>query len=141
MRKLLETHIGGIKCDAPGCGWHEDSVEWDDMHVEIAAWLNKPCPKCGANLLTEADANTVVTWYKFSSIVNKYFGWLPQIPPIVLVFIVGLFIGANFGSNGMVLFTVLVFGVYYKMNPPEEEKGYTHSIEMDGSGKMKFKKK
>lgn len=41
----------GIKCDAPGCGFRDDSVPFR----EIPLWHNEPCPWCGANLLTDAD--------------------------------------------------------------------------------------
>jgi hypothetical protein len=123
MRKLLKTNIEGIKskppaCDAPGCGWDDsDNINWDgddmdDVRPIIANWLNKPCPKCGANLLTEADAKTFLAWCKFSSIVNKYFGWFLQIPSVFPAFIVGLFVGTNFGSNGLVLFMGFVFVVF-----------------------------
>jgi hypothetical protein len=148
MRKIIETQIGGIKCDAPGCGWrcpsrwHDDTVEWNDVHAAVATWLNKPCPDCGANLLTEADARVAISWYKYTELINKYLGWLPQIPVVSVGFLVGLFIGANFGSNGMVIFMILALGAYYKFNPPkEEEPSVSHTIQMNGTGKMKFVRK
>ena len=41
-----------LKCDAAGC----DHVE--DVDVIVAEMVGKPCPKCGANLLTAEDWNT-----------------------------------------------------------------------------------
>ncbi|MEH7827631.1 hypothetical protein [Gemmobacter denitrificans] len=38
-----------LKCDADGCDHREDVPEI------TADMIGKPCPKCGANLLTEAD--------------------------------------------------------------------------------------
>ena len=41
--------IKGIKCDS--CDYHDDSVEYKDY----PSWINKHCPKCNANLLTQED--------------------------------------------------------------------------------------
>ena len=52
--KLIEMKVGGIKCD---------SCDWADMTVIVSdyeKYLNMPCPKCGANLLTEADYSTTM---------------------------------------------------------------------------------
>ena len=38
-----------LRCDATGC----DHVE--DVGAITAEMVDKPCPKCGANLLTKAD--------------------------------------------------------------------------------------
>ena len=46
---------GGIKCDNPNC----DYINPDVKISEYEDWLNKPCPKCGANLLTEEDYGKV----------------------------------------------------------------------------------
>lgn len=46
---MSEYIINGIKCD---------SCDWDDMSVRYEnykEWLNRPCPECGANLLTRSD--------------------------------------------------------------------------------------
>jgi len=44
-------NISGIKCDSLTCDYCDDNV-----HVNgYEDWLNKPCPKCGSNLLTQAD--------------------------------------------------------------------------------------
>ena len=39
------THIVGIKCDAPGCGWKNMTFEWKDVEAEVKTWLNHPCPQ------------------------------------------------------------------------------------------------
>lgn len=41
----------GLKCDNPTCDWRDDKVTPNDYEQ----WLNKPCPDCGENLLTETD--------------------------------------------------------------------------------------
>ncbi len=43
--------VCGIKCDAKGCDYCDPTV----LIEELEDWLNKPCPKCNANLLTEED--------------------------------------------------------------------------------------
>ena len=47
--------LGAIKCDVPHCNYRNETVALDDYRD----WLNKPCPVCGANLLTEADLKTL----------------------------------------------------------------------------------
>lgn len=41
----------GIKCDSEKCDYYDETV----LHSELEAWINKPCPKCGENLLTLED--------------------------------------------------------------------------------------
>lgn len=45
-----------LKCDAPGCD-HSENVE-----AITADMVGRPCPKCGSNLLTEAD------WTMYSTV-------------------------------------------------------------------------
>lgn len=42
---------GGLKCDNQSCGWIDPSIKVEDYKD----WVNKPCPECGENLLTEED--------------------------------------------------------------------------------------
>lgn len=50
--ELLQQHGNpGIHCDNPNCDFSDLSVTME----ETSQWLNKPCPKCGENLLTEED--------------------------------------------------------------------------------------
>ena len=62
----VDYKIGGIKCDNPDCDFKDMTVEFKDY----SAWLNKPCPKCGANLLTQADLETSKALIKIVNIVN-----------------------------------------------------------------------
>lgn len=43
--------MGGIKCDNPNCTYRNESVDIGDY----SGWIDKPCPLCGANLLTKED--------------------------------------------------------------------------------------
>ena len=58
---MITLNISGIKCDS--CDYKDSSILMKDYDT----WLNKACPVCGANLLTELDYNTVK---KLSSIVK-----------------------------------------------------------------------
>lgn len=55
MNQPLQLAIGGIQCDTKGCDYRDDSVKVE----EYPEWLNKPCPKCSGNLLTQADFDNV----------------------------------------------------------------------------------
>lgn len=46
---LFDMH--GIKCDNKSCDYEDKEVKSTDY----LSYLNKPCPKCGSNLLTQAD--------------------------------------------------------------------------------------
>ncbi len=48
-----EVKYTGIKCDNQACGWKDETVTIEDT----ATYLNKPCPNCGENLLTQEDYN------------------------------------------------------------------------------------
>lgn len=64
--KPLNLDMAGIKCDA---------CDYKDMEVQITdykEWLNKPCPKCGASLLTEADLKTITRLNK----IIGFFNWV-----------------------------------------------------------------
>lgn len=54
MKKYKNIEIikeNGLKCDNPKCDWEDDSIKFDTYKE----WINKLCPKCGENVLTEED--------------------------------------------------------------------------------------
>lgn len=53
--KAIQASIVDLKCDAPGCDYRDDSIQLE----EYESYLNAPCPKCGASLLTDADLAAV----------------------------------------------------------------------------------
>ena len=65
MSNPVELNIFGIKCDA--CDFNDKTVSVDDY----PNWLNKPCPNCGENLLTETDYNNVKMLMSFAEIANS----------------------------------------------------------------------
>jgi hypothetical protein len=52
--QTLQSKIRGLKCDRPGCGWSDMTIPYK----EYPKWLDCPCPKCGASVLTKADYAT-----------------------------------------------------------------------------------
>lgn len=63
----ITYEIGGIKCDTTGCAY-------EDMSVTVSQypqWVNRPCPLCGGNLLTEADFNTVQVMIGLTDQINR----------------------------------------------------------------------
>lgn len=73
--------ISGIKCDAPGCGYRDDAVKRE----EYPDYINRPCPKCASNLLTQKDYSFVVALEKWVAFFEKWFFWLPGKKKIVRV--------------------------------------------------------
>ena len=68
MSKLIRYRVKGIKCDNPKCDYRDDSVRLRDY----AKWLNRPCPKCGRSLLTQADLDAVRTMGDAVGVVNAF---------------------------------------------------------------------
>lgn len=67
------TKIGGIKCDNQNCNYADASVPVSDY----SKWINKPCPVCGSNLLTEDDYTAFMKMYKGIQGLNRILGMLP----------------------------------------------------------------
>lgn len=72
MGKNMEIEIRGIKCDNPNCDFSDMDVNYEDYEN----WLNKPCPKCGCNLLTQKDYDACRIYMKVAKFLNK----LPSFP-------------------------------------------------------------
>lgn len=45
--------FNGLKCDH--CDWEDKDIPY----AEFEGWVDKPCPKCGENVLTQEDYNQV----------------------------------------------------------------------------------
>lgn len=72
---VAAIQVGGIKCDTKGCDWHDDSVIFNDY----PNWVNKSCPKCGGNLLTQKDFKAIVNSIIIADRMNKWCNkWLPE---------------------------------------------------------------
>lgn len=100
---FFNVKVTGIKCDTDGCDYHNDDV------IKYRKWINKPCPKCGANLLTVKD---------FIALYKAKFG----------AFILSVLI------TPIHLFLCLVSSEYRNTASSE----FTIPLNMDGSGKIKL---
>lgn len=67
MTELLHTEI---LCDNEQCDFVEENVAVSSLKE----WVNRPCPKCGENLLTEQD-------YENSLVVDKTMEMLRRLSP------------------------------------------------------------
>lgn len=66
MLEGLFASIGGIQCDNKACDFTDLSVKVQDYDK----WLNKPCPKCSSNLLTQSDYDSVQQMLKKAKLVE-----------------------------------------------------------------------
>jgi hypothetical protein len=64
---LVEFQVRGIKCDNPSCDFIDPTVEVE----EFPAWVNRLCPNCGENLLTEGDYDNVTRMLSFTNLINE----------------------------------------------------------------------
>jgi hypothetical protein len=73
MRKLIEInqeHV--IECDNPDCDFNVANPS-GDPNTDLTEYLNKECPKCGDNLLTEEDLRE---YKKVLRLINRMNWWL-----------------------------------------------------------------
>lgn len=59
--------VEGLKCDAKDCDYVDENITLE----EYEEYLNKPCPKCGANLLTQEDIAAVKVMIKMIDMLNE----------------------------------------------------------------------
>lgn len=62
----IERKSGGLQCDSPSCDWTDETVEVKDYKQ----WLNAPCPKCGENVLTQEDLDSVLKVMEMVDLIN-----------------------------------------------------------------------
>lgn len=65
--KGISLETKGMKCDNPNCDFRDKSVKIEDLEE----WLNKPCPKCGTNLLTESDYRSIRYLLDITGVINE----------------------------------------------------------------------
>lgn len=63
----VTTHIKGLKCDTPKCGYSDMEIDNKDYEKYIGA----PCPKCGNSLLTQEDYDAVQMLLNVTELVNS----------------------------------------------------------------------
>ena len=67
MEKRIQVKNKGLKCDNESCDWTDETVTVDDYKD----WLNKPCPKCGENVLTSEDYTNVMNVLAIIDVFNN----------------------------------------------------------------------
>jgi hypothetical protein len=78
----IEMLPGSLQCDAPSCGYvTEEKVS----PADLSAWLERPCPKCGAPLLTEAGLEFVMILHSLAGSVNEVTGPVPDGAPRMII--------------------------------------------------------
>ena len=68
---MEHVNISGIKCDNPKCDYIDATVKFE----EYPEWVNKACPKCGENLLTQEDYDFCLN---ADSMVENLIDFLPE---------------------------------------------------------------
>lgn len=74
MKQAIELTVMGLKCDNPTCNYRDDTVKFEDYPILV----NKPCPDCGSNLLTQADLDTCLKMRETADLMNRLFGDQPE---------------------------------------------------------------
>lgn len=67
MEENITYETSGIQCDTEGCDYADPTVTVDDL----INWIDKPCPICGANLLTQADYDNFMKLIDAVKLVNS----------------------------------------------------------------------
>lgn len=75
MRKLIEKQQNSlVTCDNPNCDY---TVPYTDEAEEcLILFIDKPCPKCGENLLTMEDYLQHQKLMKVIKFINSWFSWI-----------------------------------------------------------------
>lgn len=67
MKDKVEIEDGGLLCDNINCDYHDTTI----LYKDYKDWINRPCPKCGENLLTLEDYNRSVLIHKTVEMYNS----------------------------------------------------------------------
>lgn len=75
MRKLIETARKSlIVCDNHICNY--EVAYTPEIENTFSQYINKPCPVCGENLLTEQDYLQDEKIMRSVQCINKWFSWI-----------------------------------------------------------------
>lgn len=55
-----------LKCDNPSCDYTVEDINRE----QVPGWINRPCPKCGENLLTQEDHDRWDSAARASDLIN-----------------------------------------------------------------------
>ncbi|MBL4886788.1 MAG: hypothetical protein JKY95_19965 [Planctomycetaceae bacterium] len=68
MSKLVAVKVTYMQCDAKDC----DYITHDVNNDTVFDYRNKPCPKCGENLLTDADWEALAGHLKAADMMSDF---------------------------------------------------------------------
>lgn len=63
----MRVEISGLKCDNELCNYADPDIKVEDYHL----YVNKACPNCGENLLTQEDFDEVQRLLDTEAIINS----------------------------------------------------------------------
>lgn len=72
VKPAVEIIVRGLKCDAPGCDYRDESA------IPSAELVGAPCPKCGANLFTSEDWAAIQILQGTALLINAVAGPQPE---------------------------------------------------------------
>jgi hypothetical protein len=72
----MEVNYSGIKCDC--CDYRDDHVQFSDYKD----YINRPCPKCRENLLTEEDYKRSLQLIRAVTVANRIVNVLKWLNPL-----------------------------------------------------------
>ena len=75
MRKLIEKQQKSlVTCDNPNCDYTVPYTDATEKYLVL--FIDKPCPKCGENLLTMEDYLQHQNLIKVINFINRCFSWI-----------------------------------------------------------------
>jgi len=63
--KNIIYEINGLQCDE--CGWEDKTIPLDDFDK----WLDKPCPSCGATVITHEQLGHLIMMVEIADVMNQ----------------------------------------------------------------------
>lgn len=64
----MKVEISGLKCDNEFCDYSDPDIKVEDYHL----YVNKACPCCGENLLTQEDFDAVEKLLDAEHLINYH---------------------------------------------------------------------
>ena len=63
--KNIQFELNGLQCDK--CDWKDENIPFDEWEE----WLDKPCPECGAVVLTHEQLGQVHMMMEIADVMNQ----------------------------------------------------------------------
>lgn len=66
MKDKIQLIESGLKCDNIECNWENKTIH----HKDYFKHIDRECPKCGENILTQQDYNSAMLFHSVVDMVN-----------------------------------------------------------------------